>query len=82
MKVSFRSGKADRTFASTELLPAFHDQHLNCANESLRSRLTVREEGQVAGLESPNELGATPILSVSTTMSIKKPPKFSLRQDA
>jgi hypothetical protein len=43
-------------------LPDFHNQHLSCANESLRSRLTLREEGEVAGLESPNGLGAGPIL--------------------
>jgi hypothetical protein len=29
-----------------------------CANESLRLRLTLREEGQAAGLESSNGLGA------------------------
>src|SRR5947208_645845 len=32
----------------------------SCANENLRSRFTLRKEGEVAGLESPNGLGATP----------------------
>ena len=63
--------------ASTELLPAFHDQHLSCANESLRSRLTLREEGQVAGLESPNGLGARAEIVVFAQTSSKK-----LRQSA
>src|ERR1051325_1303187 len=31
-----------------QLLPEFHNGYLCCANESLRSRLTLREEGQVA----------------------------------
>jgi len=41
----------------------FHNQHLSCANESLRLRLILREEGQVAGLEPPNGLGASSTLS-------------------
>jgi hypothetical protein len=31
--------------ASSDLLPDFHNQHLSCANESLRSQLTLRERG-------------------------------------
>ena len=38
-------------------------QYFSCVDESLRSRLTLREEGQVAGLESPNALGARSGLS-------------------
>ena len=38
--------------------PIFMTSTLVGANERLRSRLTLREEGQVAGLESPNGLGA------------------------
>ena len=42
----------------------------SCANESLRSRLTLREEGQVAGLESPNGLGAMSNCQAPKLMSI------------
>ena len=56
--------------AFTELLPAFHNQHLSCANESLRLRLTLRKEGWVAGLESPNGLGATLNCQANKSMSI------------
>jgi len=41
----------------------FHNHYLSCANESLRTRLTLRKEGEVALLESPNRLGATTPLS-------------------
>ena len=49
---------------------SFHKPVISsCANESLRSRLTLREEGQVAGLESPNGLGATTYFPVGKTWS-------------
>jgi hypothetical protein len=48
----------------------FHNQHLSCANENLRSRFTLREEGQVARLESPNRLGATLNCQANKSMSI------------
>src|SRR5437016_1449421 len=40
------------------ILSDFHHQ-LHCCERSLRSRFTVREEGKVAWLESPNGLDAT-----------------------
>ena len=55
----------------------FHNQHLSCANQSLRSRLTLREEGQVAGLESPNGLGATTYFQVGKIWSTQISKNFS-----
>src|SRR5207244_10012986 len=43
---------------SPTILSDFHHQ-LHCCERSLRSRFTVREEGKVAWLKSPNGLDAT-----------------------
>jgi hypothetical protein len=48
-----------------------HNQHLSCTNESLRSRVTLREEGQMAGWESPNRLDATAEFQIRRKRSSK-----------
>src|SRR5437762_11277487 len=52
------------------ILSDFHHQ-LHCCERSLRSRFSVREEGKVAWLESPNGLNATAECQVHEKSSTK-----------
>src|SRR5437899_4338260 len=55
---------------SPTILSDFHHQ-LHCCERSLRSRFTVREEGKVSWLESPNQLDATAESQVHEKSSMK-----------